>query len=109
MANPEHLERLRQGVAAWNAWREKHPNFQPDLTEANLAEADLRACYSGGRLRRVNLSEANLNRANLNRANLTGAVLGGTILNEAILNEAILIGANLTKANLSRAVRREVT
>ena len=25
MANPEHLEILKQGVKVWNAWREEHP------------------------------------------------------------------------------------
>jgi hypothetical protein len=25
MANEEHLAQLKQGVEAWNAWREKHP------------------------------------------------------------------------------------
>jgi hypothetical protein len=32
MANPEHLELLRQVVADWNEWRAK----EPDLAEANL-------------------------------------------------------------------------
>ena len=24
MANPEHLEKLKQGVEVWNKWREEH-------------------------------------------------------------------------------------
>jgi hypothetical protein len=31
MANKEHLAILRQGVAAWNAWRAANPNVRPDL------------------------------------------------------------------------------
>ena len=29
MANPEHLEILKQGVEQWNKWREEHPEVRP--------------------------------------------------------------------------------
>jgi hypothetical protein len=32
MANPEHLQILRQGVKAWNAWRRQHRDITPDLS-----------------------------------------------------------------------------
>jgi hypothetical protein len=32
MANPDHLKTLRQGVDAWNAWRNQHPAVAPDLS-----------------------------------------------------------------------------
>ena len=41
MANDEHVALLKQGVAAWNAWREGNPHISPDLTNANLSRADL--------------------------------------------------------------------
>jgi uncharacterized protein YjbI with pentapeptide repeats len=41
MANPEHLQILKQGVEAWNAWREQNRDIKPDLTEADLTGADL--------------------------------------------------------------------
>ena len=46
MANPEQAAVLKQGVAAWNAWRIKYPDTQPDLQGAdlsivNLSRADL--------------------------------------------------------------------
>src|SRR5258707_1202509 len=41
MANDEHVALLKQGVAAWNAWRDKNPNIRPDLSGADLIEADL--------------------------------------------------------------------
>src|SRR5919109_2960847 len=41
MANEEHLARLKQGVAAWNQWREANPDIQPILAGADLREADL--------------------------------------------------------------------
>src|SRR5664280_238358 len=42
MANPEHLEILKQGVDQWNKWRREHPELRLDLTAADLEEADLR-------------------------------------------------------------------
>ena len=82
MADQQHLAVLKQGVAAWNAWRRQHPEILPDLSEADLSEADL----SGADLRHANfmranlshayLSEASLDEANLREADLTGAISG---------------------------------
>ena len=41
MANPEHLKILKQGVEAWNSWREEHPEEKPDLTGADLKSQEL--------------------------------------------------------------------
>jgi hypothetical protein len=46
MANEEHLALLKQGVEAWNAWREAHAHVTPNLAGAELdgavlANADL--------------------------------------------------------------------
>jgi len=41
MANPEELERLRQGVEGWNKWREEHRLEPVDLGGADLTGADL--------------------------------------------------------------------
>ena len=41
MANPEHLAILKQGVEAWNEWREEHSEVTPDFGEADLRGADL--------------------------------------------------------------------
>jgi uncharacterized protein YjbI with pentapeptide repeats len=94
MANEEHVALLKQGVAAWNAWRDKNPNIRPDLSGANLIEANLIE---------ANLIEANLIEANLIGANLGGAHLGGANLLGADLDGADLDGANLSTANLSGA------
>jgi len=51
MANDEHVAMLKQGVAAWNAWRRENPHIRPNLSGANL--------------RKANLSEADLSGANL--------------------------------------------
>jgi hypothetical protein len=54
MANPEHLQILKQGVEAWNMWREQHRDIRPDLHGANFAWADL----AGARLSRADLHRA---------------------------------------------------
>ena len=89
MANEEHLTLLQQGVAVWNAWREKHPELLPDLTGAQLPGADLCAI--------------NLSKANLARANLQGALLSEANLQEAHLPWTILSDANLQYADLTHA------
>ena len=30
--NQEHLDRLLDGIAAWNSWREEHPAIEIDLS-----------------------------------------------------------------------------
>src|ERR1035441_9404312 len=66
MANPEHLEILKQGVEQWNEWRKEHPDAGPDLSEADLREADLfNADLTVTDLNRADLSGANLNAAHL--------------------------------------------
>ena len=40
MANPEHLAILKQGVEAWNEWREGNPDATIDLREAMLHGAE---------------------------------------------------------------------
>ena len=57
-ANSDHLNMLRQGVDAWNAWRKQHP-VEVDLSGADLTGADL----SGADLRGTNLSGADLSGA----------------------------------------------
>lgn len=82
MANPDHLEILKQGVETWNQWREDHLGIIPDLRVADLRGA-------------------NLNGADLNMAHLSGAHLNGAHLSRANLNEADLRGADLSESNLS--------
>lgn len=94
MANPEHLQILKQGVKTWNAWRKKNPEIIPNFFKANLNEVNLR---------KVNLNGANLCQANLSRTNLSGANLGSANLSRADLLGAILGAVNLRKANLKEA------
>jgi hypothetical protein len=106
MANRKHLAKLKEGVEAWNEWRQKNPTVRVDLEGAgigvvNLSGADL----SGADLRHVNLNMANLGGANLAQANfgaadLLGAKFRGADLRGADLNSANLRGADLRGADL---------
>jgi len=62
MANDEHVTLLlKQGVAAWNTWRDDNHDIRPELSEAALNWANLSV---------ANLIVANLSRASLRAANL---------------------------------------
>jgi uncharacterized protein YjbI with pentapeptide repeats len=80
MANPEHLEILKQGVDQWNRWRSEHPDVRPDLPGANLRGANLEHAKLGtSDLRKADLRDANLNRGNLSGADLSEANLQPSI------------------------------
>jgi uncharacterized protein YjbI with pentapeptide repeats len=135
MANPEHLQILKQGVEAWNKWLEQNRDIRPDLTEtdlsgatltgadlswsdltkatltgADLSEADLyEADLSGATLTGADLSDADLFGTDLTAATLTGADLSGADLGQATLDMASLSGANLFRATLRGATLDEAT
>jgi uncharacterized protein YjbI with pentapeptide repeats len=98
MANPEHLQILQQGVAAWNQWREHQRDIIPDLNMADLIGAHLSGAY---------LTGAHLAGADLEVADLIKAHLGGADLRGAHLSGAHLSGAHLSGADLSQAVLYE--
>ena len=78
MASAEHLSILKNGVDAWNRWREENPEIRPDLSSAEFDKAELAginlsiADLSYASLRHSNLSRADLRSANLKWAHLTG-------------------------------------
>jgi hypothetical protein len=41
MANQEHVDRLREGIEAWNRWREQYEDIRPDLNGADLNHGHL--------------------------------------------------------------------
>lgn len=125
MANPEHIEILKQGVAIWNKWREANPNIKPDLKGATLSKEDLRDVdFHETDLEKAELLWANLVGANFVGANLLNARLGwaelqkadfshshaiNTSFNGSDLPGATFCGANLRYADFDRADLRGAT
>lgn len=99
MANPAHLEMLREGVEKWNEWRITNPEMKPDLRMASLMGVTLNKID----LRGANLIRAQLNGALFNEARLEGANLDLANLEGARLREAHLEGASLKEAELGGA------
>lgn len=88
MANPEHLDRLKQmREGAWYSWRREHREITPDLSGADLRDMDV--CCAD--LMSADLSDADLSDADLRGINLRGARLIG----------AKLINADLTGRDIS--------
>jgi uncharacterized protein YjbI with pentapeptide repeats len=101
MANQDQLALIKRSVAAWNQWREEHPDIYPDLIGADLSGADL----SGADLSNTFLIKANLRQANLigvrfQNDNTPFGVLTGADFIDANLTSAKLAGADLTHVNL---------
>ena len=81
MANPEHVEIVKQGWAAFDIWREKNPDVQLDLAGANLHRVDLSGVDLGrADLRWAELNVADLYRTNLSEACIENATMGFTVL-----------------------------
>lgn len=129
MANEEHLNILKQGLAVWNKWRKENPQVRPDLSGADLRGADfskpeivqrhgtgkflhglilqrsrnIDPTQFGLDLHDADLSGARLNETNLKQAYLLRAILKGAKLTQADLRAADFIEADLTEATLVEA------
>jgi uncharacterized protein YjbI with pentapeptide repeats len=109
MANEEHLAKFKEGVEAWNQWREVNPHIKPDLSEADFADLP----FSLNDLTAINFQETNLSniffvgfrlqRANLHKADLWEANFEGAQLQKADLSETELLGARFVETNLQGA------
>ena len=117
--NKAHLKILKQGVKAWNKWRDKNPNINPelagvqlsyfDLDGINLARADLRRVnLSHGSFRNSYFQNADLRGANLNELHLLSSCLNSANLSNASLSYSWLNKAELIEANLHKASLKDV-
>jgi uncharacterized protein YjbI with pentapeptide repeats len=78
VANQEHLDILKQGRAMWNEWRIRHLEMKPELSRADLRDAEFSgANFKGATFCDTDLSHAHtltqeqLDHASLSRRNLT--------------------------------------
>lgn len=108
MANPEHVEIVKQGAEAISRWREKNPDTWLDLIDAELTGINLRGAklgqvdFRGATLKGADLEGAGLEHASLKGANMTGAILKNANLAGQNLAGVTLCKADLTGANLDR-------
>lgn len=106
MADQRHLNKLKEGVEAWNMWRDEHPAILPDLREAKLHGKILnRIDFRHTNLDDADLSDANLcssslKSASLFRTNLRGAKIRNANLYRTYFKETILQRTNFYKASL---------
>ena len=95
MANPEHLDWLREGVNRWNNRRRQDP-FDPDLSSEDVSRA-----LGGHEREDIRQISVNLKGVNLSGANLDDATLRDTDLRGAALLGTRMIRANLVGSDLS--------
>lgn len=100
MANPDHLEIVRQGTEAIDQWRAENRGLRFDLRKAELRLRILRQAHLAG----ADLQMSDLRGCDLRAANLHGADLRGANLRGANLAAADLSSANLVEANLSETI-----
>lgn len=94
MANPEHVAKLKEGVEAWNAWREENPRVRPDLGQVEGLNAHLNG---------YDFTDTDFFNANLIGAQLKSTTLHGTDFQYADLVCAELQFAKLIDSNFSHA------
>ena len=99
MANPEHIELVKQGAKAVNNFTAEHPDVTIDLSRADLSGLDLSRCrLQGANLEGADLSRCDLRFARLNSASLRGAVLRDADARDAGFHRADFSGADLRGA-----------
>jgi len=103
-ASKAHVEKLREGVAAWNEWRAEHPMIRPDLQGVDFTHEYwhdtpifqpletltdwARERLPAGEPGQINLEGINLSRAVCRYAHFEGAYCGGAHFEGAYCPEA---------------------
>jgi uncharacterized protein YjbI with pentapeptide repeats len=80
VADEAQVKLLKEnGVEAWNEWRKRNPEIEPNIRNANFVGAELSGVdFSGADLRGADFSGGNLSQTNLSRALLFGATFGNS-------------------------------
>ncbi len=103
MADEEHLELVRGGVEALNAFTKEHADVSLDLREADLRGMDLRnARIQGARLGGANLEGCDLRDARFNSSDMRGCNLRNADLRNTSMHRVVLTGADLRGAKIGR-------
>jgi hypothetical protein len=105
-SDPDHVEILRRGPRAWNAWREENPTTVPELAgiALKLSERQMGPANGGPiNLKAARLQDAFLRFATLSAGNLEAADMSGADLVHARFDDADLSAANLSNAKLDHA------
>ncbi len=104
MANPLHLELLREGTETWNRWIRIHPFVVVDFSEAQLEHFNFdNAHLIGANFIGANLSHATFRGAYLSWSEFQNAYLRATDFSRALLYKATLSRANFRAADLREA------
>lgn len=93
MANPEHVAKLREGWAAWNAWRQEN-HETPDLSGIELV---------GNSLNHYKLSGTNFSAARLHRVTVTSGFMDACSFDGANIVEATFRATTLDKSTFRKA------
>ena len=99
MANPQHIQWLKEGVAAWNARRDK-ADFFPDFSGANIPAALQGPLYDPSTIR----TDTHLDGINLKNASFRGASLSGIGLRRANLQSAQNATLSVVSADLTAPI-----
>ncbi|HAH46704.1 toll/interleukin-1 receptor domain-containing protein [Gimesia sp.] len=124
MANPDHVEIIKQGADAFNKWRRTNPDISPDLSNVKLTGIDLTGInLDGANLEKVDFKNINLSNSslcntqmrwsdlegaavkcsNFQNADLSHANLRNTIINKTHFGSANLLGTNFQNAKLTES------
>ena len=97
MANPLHINWLKEGVEHWNVRRKTQP-FTPDLSSEDISKA-----LGGHEREDIRQISAHLSNVNLSGADLSNSTLRDTDLTNAKFYMANLTGANLVGSDFTGA------
>jgi hypothetical protein len=96
MANPEHLEILKQGVVIWNKWRKENPSIQPDLSNIDLHRITIQ-------LTTMNLTGANMYHAFGYGLFAFDADFSEANFKNALFSDCKFHGSKFRKADMSKS------
>lgn len=99
MANPEHVEILKQGVDVWNRWRKKDSKTKPNLNQDKLNKLELKG---------YNFLEAEMNKAQIIGCDFESCDFYGASLIGSTIKSSNFKGAGFSFANLTRTNFKEV-